>query len=391
MAVTIRKEKKDWTCIAECLQKARFVLTCVLVLVSQRHVSCHPAFHLEATSRSVSCTLNVCLISMKTVSRLSLMASEPNDGENEFVFLAELSKHMRKPYVYPSVMPSIAHASGKNGTGRDATMQISLTWKTHKNINVARYRCMATCWDKQSRKVQIFVTSNGSESNISQTCRKTSVERFVNNPTCNLTDEFQSVNSGISILQQQVETLNDSISDTLETKIELLLKTVYHFMGQKIKALESLVSAQKGTIASFEHGFRFLYLMTNFDVVSFSNKMYYVSKVEAPFDLKASDILCDNLGGHLLEVNDFDEYAFIFAYLTKVGGDDFFTGGNDIDRDGHWTFWHSKETVHFMDRWTQPPDVVNGYNYCLLIRLSLDGYTDENCNARGKFVCEDKK
>ncbi|GFR89927.1 C-type lectin 11 [Elysia marginata] len=149
------------------------------------------------------------------------------------------------------------------------------------------------------------------------------------------------------------------------------------------------MAAVHSKLASFENALKYIHLISHFDVVHRSqDKMYFVTKTEAPFDILAADSFCGQFGGYLAEIDDEEEYKFIVNFLWKVGGHAFMTGGYDINREKHWVYWRSGKPVEYL-RWSESnPDNYRGVEDCMEISLSRGGFNDVDCKSSKKFLCE---
>ena len=120
----------------------------------------------------------------------------------------------------------------------------------------------------------------------------------------------------------------------------------------------------------------------------YRNSEYLVSKTEANFNTAIN--LCRESGGYLVELDDKEEYQFVKDLVKRIGGSDhFWTGGNDIDREGTFVYYNSKKPVP-SNFWTRGmPDDNKGNEDCVEIRLSFgSGINDWVCTRSGKYVCE---
>ena len=121
----------------------------------------------------------------------------------------------------------------------------------------------------------------------------------------------------------------------------------------------------------------------------FAGKRYFVTKTQIPFSIGDADYQCQLLGGYLAELNDQSEYDFVWDYCKSLGGDHFFTGGNDIETEGTWKFYHSGTPVTYPNWNSGQPDNNKGDEDCLQLRISYGASNDAPCDYRtSKFICE---
>ncbi|RUS88258.1 hypothetical protein EGW08_003960, partial [Elysia chlorotica] len=67
----------------------------------------------------------------------------------------------------------------------------------------------------------------------------------------------------------------------------------------------------------------------------------------------------------------------------------FAMGGNDIELEGQWVYYHSKTPVPSSVTWLPGEPNNSGQNEdCMTFRMSKDGLNDVPCNTPVKFLCE---
>ena len=192
--------------------------------------------------------------------------------------------------------------------------------------------------------------------------------------------------------------LNDVQCGRLSKEIEKLvhtsvtLKSKVDDIGKAVKLLENLSSTTPQNQETILNGLKLTKIesfLSKFDVSAvFQGRRYFVTKALAPFSIRIADFLCEAMGGYLTEIEDKEEYEFLFEFLKGVGGDDFFTGANDIDEDGVWTYWHSGKPVIYANWASGEPDNYRNNEDCMVIDISLNGFNDWPCKANAKFICE---
>ena len=107
-----------------------------------------------------------------------------------------------------------------------------------------------------------------------------------------------------------------------------------------------------------------------------------------PFNIEDSDYQCELLGGYLAELNDRNEYYFVFNYVKDLEGIKFMTGGNDREVEGKWKFYHSQTDVIYPNWYRGQPDSAGGNEDCLMIRINFGASNDAPCDVTAKFICE---
>ncbi|GFS02877.1 collectin-11 [Elysia marginata] len=176
---------------------------------------------------------------------------------------------------------------------------------------------------------------------------------------------------------------------TIAREIKTLQQDVKIVKESVIQNLPQWMTSVNSTLANFIKIFKYIQIVSHFDVVYGSQeKMYFVTKTEAPFDIMVADFFCAVFGGHLAEIKDEGEYKFIVNFLKKVGGDEFLIGGNDINEEGHWVYWHSGKPVEYWHWSNGNPDNYKGIEDCMAINLAIGGFNDVDCKINKKFLCE---
>ena len=187
--------------------------------------------------------------------------------------------------------------------------------------------------------------------------------------------------------------LNDVQCGPLSTVIESLeLNSKVDDIEERVNLLEdlSLTTLQKQqTILNLLKLAKLESFLGKFDVSAvFQGRRYFVTKALAPFSIRIADFLCEAMGGYLTEIEDKEEYEFLFEFLKGKGSDEFLTGANDIDEEGVWTYWHSGKPVIYANWLPGEPNNSQNNEDCMEIQTSLNGYNDFLCTADAKFVCE---
>ncbi|GFR65754.1 lectin C-type domain containing protein [Elysia marginata] len=369
-------------------RKTTFFIFCVIMLNVLRPFHCLPvsnqqAIQLDVTPGSgygnleISCKLDASLTSMEQTTSLTIYAIQPYSRQGQFDPLVTVDLWSLSPQLLGGISTSDVDVFGKIGIGGGTKSRLSFSWKTPRNTQASRYKCVANGLETNRNVVTVSVTSAASPSGSRPGLISTAA---------NLGAVTQTILDGVANSTEQVR---DRIQD-VDTDIAAL--------QQKVNALGEMATGQNSSIAdlqerlsSFTQLYKFTYLMSNFDVSDvFRGRRYYVSKVVAPFNIQAADSLCSMLDGYLVEINSMDEFNFVHKFVKHVGGSGhFFTGGNDIEEEGVWRFWHSKKLVNFFNwKVSSQPDNAGGIEDCIEIRLSHKGFNDWVCNSKAKFVCE---
>ncbi|GFR85111.1 CD209 antigen [Elysia marginata] len=121
---------------------------------------------------------------------------------------------------------------------------------------------------------------------------------------------------------------------------------------------------------------------------SYKHYVYYVSKREEPFDIDNANQVCRLMGGYLLEIKDNSELHFLIKKIKSLPWttDAYFTGANDINREGSWMYYNSNSQIPKMTWKSGKPDNYKGQEDCMAIyQKQLD---DLRCDRKGKFICK---
>ncbi len=99
--------------------------------------------------------------------------------------------------------------------------------------------------------------------------------------------------------------------------------------------------------------------------------------------------LCESYGLNLLSIADAEEEAWVYERLAEDPGLEWWTGFNDLDEEGSWT-WQDGSPVTYVN-WQRPnkrKDLV-GKDCARLNRYEPDhGWYDSPCTVKARFVCE---
>ncbi|GFR81596.1 C-type lectin fold protein [Elysia marginata] len=117
----------------------------------------------------------------------------------------------------------------------------------------------------------------------------------------------------------------------------------------------------------------------------YKDYVYYFSKKAEPFDIDNADQICQAEGGYLAELGDIYELTFLIEKIKALRWtiDTYFTGGNDIQTEGLWVYYHSKKPTPLFDwapnNYRGNEDCMSVYNYRL---------EDVPCDKIGRFICK---
>ncbi|RUS86136.1 hypothetical protein EGW08_006084 [Elysia chlorotica] len=336
-------------------------------------------------SHSVVCTLNPTLTSLEKVTALTLYGSKSFGAAGQFDPLATFDLWTLGARALGGLSGADVNVFGQIGGigdtgiggGRDPPVsQLGISWIPQLADSPRQYKCVANGLDRVGRAVTISITTSTASTGMSSSATTTTTSDLgtSDNPQNN------SSSTGLAI--------TDSIQRNLSSRMDSIQDAV-GYIGEQLENYTSIILRRQELILKGLRFARFAPSLDTFDVSSeFEGRRYFVSKTVAPFDIRTADLRCEVMGGYLLEIENKAEYDFVFSFVKGVGGDNFFTGANDITNEGVWTYWHSGQTVKYPNWHPGQPNNYNGNEDCMEMRISVNASNDWHCTAGAKFVCE---
>ncbi|GFN85367.1 collectin-11 [Plakobranchus ocellatus] len=344
----------------------------------------------QSGSQIIKCSFNGGLTDMETVASLTVFGSKPYGNQGEFDELAEIDVWSQVPKLITKELED-AHVviRGKTDPKHPNQTYLVMSWNSPTPGYRQFYKCVANGLDSQRRPTSI----------------STSVKVELPSKAC-----FESMSSLASQLLDMSGKLNNTCKADATASISLQVKDLH----SKIKALDAKleqtaaaipkqfntlqdnITALEVKLETFQRNQNRHFKMMAIDKESFDlsdmskSRVYIASKVKAAFNIKAANQACISSGGYLVELDDDEEYQFVYDFVTRIkGSNSFFTGGNDIEKEGHLEYYHSKKAVPSLQQWSRgQPDNYNGKEDCMEIRLNYKALNDAPCTMAGKFVCE---
>ncbi|GFR73349.1 lectin C-type domain protein [Elysia marginata] len=386
--------------------KANLVFLCIVIAASLRPTHCQPDVHVHLSvipdplccesyqAHTISCNTDTYLIPIQHVTSLTVYASQGYAKNDEYTRLAAVECGKASPLLFDSSKQY--DVSGNIGTGNDNMSQLVFSWKSPWVQRVKSYKCEVQGVDTKGRNVTISVIAEAPTSEcFPDKIKKTQTVCAPVECGPDLMDQDQLEASTETILHGVTNLTAELGRSTKKVHFDFdALQIMVIMLDDKVGAQTSEIKDIQWKISSFIALYKYTYLVSNFDILgTFRGKRYYVSKTEALFDIWAADGQCSRLDGHLVEIDDQAEYNFVVKKLKIVSGDTFLTGGNDINKENDWRFWHSNRPMTF-SRWHEgQPDNYEKYEDCLEIAKEMEGknkYNDIGCDVKGKFICEDQ-
>ncbi|GFN87185.1 lectin c [Plakobranchus ocellatus] len=324
----------------------------------------------EARFLTVSCNLDASLTSMEKVTALTIYGPKPYGTADQMDPLASVDLWTSEPQLFDDLQASDVKVFGNLGSGNDSHSRLIFSWMCPTNSLSERYRCVANGLTKDGQAVTIESVEE-TESAI-EIGHLHVITESIAKGVVNITNQ---VNAGDAFLAEKVKELQKAV-DTL---------------GNIVKTQNSTIEHLQADISNWAEQWKIAYVMSNFDISQpLSGKTYYVSKTVAPFNIQAADSVCASvLGGYLAEIGTKEEFDFVFKFVKSLGGaDNFFTGANDIDEEGVWTYWHSKKPIGFVGWYGNEPNNSGDNEHCMEIRVSENGANDWICDNKAKYICQ---
>ena len=370
----------------------RILVYCILyVMLCAPLIHCGPylpvprqAIHLSISpsgvgSHTVRCTLDARLTSMEKVTSLTVYGPKPYGKADEFDSLASVdlwSPHARLTQDLGDIEAQVFGQIGGPWFEKKSSLEIS--WKYPLSFYPKQYKCVANGLDEEGLVVSMSITTETTPSKEHET--DPGVGLVNGSPSNNSSADEETTNTDCQKLSSNVEKMQLTVES-----LEELVKN----QSSIIKENQEKQETNSELINYIMKNLKLVYFLDSFDISEvFQGKRYFVTKNVAVFDIKAANVQCNVLGGFLFEIENKEEYDFVFNFCKSLGGNDFYTGGNDIEKEGKWTYWHSGMSVAFPN-WRQgQPDNGGGSEDCLILRMSYGASNDEFCGHKGKFVCE---
>ncbi|KAK3748706.1 hypothetical protein RRG08_019413 [Elysia crispata] len=113
-------------------------------------------------------------------------------------------------------------------------------------------------------------------------------------------------------------------------------------------------------------------------------RVYILTKKRKQFNIAKANKYCRKFGGYLVEIDGKDEMKFVQNLLLPTDKwSHFFTGVNDIDKEGKFVFYHSKKPVPKLKWASGQPD---SYGDCVEINGGF--LNDLPCDIARRVICE---
>ena len=291
------------------------------------------------------------------------------------------------------------------------TPHLELIWRSYTASSRQVFKCVANGMDSdgQAASVSTTVQVGAMDAGCCYKMDKLSTELTglsdKMGATLNLTGEVASQIISLNTLFGNMEALFTTADGRVITQIQSLANKfeklegkfddVYGRNSPRMQTLTDKMEELQKKLNSLEQNINLQFRLSGidkgrFDVSSvYEGRVYLVSKAEEVFNIARANNYCRESGGYLVELDDGQEYQFVFNLVSTIrGANSFWTGGNDIEEEGTWVYYNSKKPVPQLSWSGGQPDNMGGHEDCMEIRLNFGGLNDWLCNQPGKFICE---
>ncbi|KAK3766564.1 hypothetical protein RRG08_035515 [Elysia crispata] len=126
-----------------------------------------------------------------------------------------------------------------------------------------------------------------------------------------------------------------------------------------------------------------------FDVSGeYEGRIYLASRWTMQSNIAQKNKFCTANGGYLVEFDNQKEFNFVLNFAKAIDEDEnFMSGGNDLDKEGVFTYFHSKKAIPSLKWRSGQPDNYRNED-CVIFRLDSYGLNDVRCEASARFICE---
>ncbi|GFO08450.1 hypothetical protein PoB_003495500 [Plakobranchus ocellatus] len=245
---------------------------------------------------------------------------------------------------------------------------LRVTWKFPIPTYRQFYKCVAKGLNDQKQAVTISTTIKA---------------EFMNENVCEWMDSIDS----------QVRKLSEDITES----VEYFYGHILHFYSSTIRSFAARNGHFRRHMQDIESSFAIM-MKTNsyfrWDAIDMSEsrdgRVYIVSKRIKSFDLIKCNDACKDMGGYLVELNDNDEYRFVFDFIASLAsGNIYFTGMMDSRTNRGFIFFNTLKKAPLDLVWRHgQPDNFGDVEHCVEIGVGGFGLNDIGCDRAGRFVCE---
>ncbi|GFR61885.1 C-type lectin [Elysia marginata] len=352
----------------------------------------------------INCSVDTAAADLDKVATLEVFGPRPYGIGNGLEELARLDIWSKSPELADELEGSDVSVDGDVSS---SPPYLTLTWRLPTLAARHAYKCVVNGYDRDGKAASVSTTVQVDPANGGCCHKMDAVQTTLSSLSDMVGDVFnmtEDVSSKVSSLGSRFEDVEASCSNvdgqvttqlqSLTTQFEEIKSQINQKISSDVQTLTGNLKEIEDRLKSFEQDMRSRFVMLGIDRARFDvsgiyqGRLYLVSKTQEAFNIARANEYCKQSGGYLVELDDTPEYQFVFNLVNKIrGANSFWTGANDIDREGHFVFYNSKKPLPTLTWSGGQPDGLRDED-CMEIRLNFGGLNDWLCNQVGKYVCE---
>ncbi|GFO41137.1 collectin-11 [Plakobranchus ocellatus] len=316
---------------------------------------------------------------MDSMQSFTLFGSKPCGNSSEFYEMAfhdiwstlpRLSSNLKSAESDAEVTGSLTEMKFIHDPQTIIQPYLRVTWKFPIPTYRQFYKCVANGLNDQKQAVTISTTIKA---------------EFMNENVCEWMDSIDSQFPKLSEnIKQSLADISAKLPHFHSTSIKAMDGDSAYFT-RHMKEIESSLAIMIKTNSYFQ--WHALDMSERRD-----GRVYIVSNRIKKFDLMKDNNACKDMGGYLVELNDNDEYRFVFDFIASLAMDAFFfTGMIDAGptNEGKFFFFNSLTKAPLNLDWRHgQPDNYGDVEHCVEVSVGDFGLNDIRCDREGRFVCE---
>ncbi|GFR86643.1 C-type lectin [Elysia marginata] len=346
-------------------------------------------YNVEPNSQLViNCSLDARSTDLTTLASLTIFGSRPYGGVEDFDQLATVDMWSNEPKLGNELVEADVSIAGRIEEGPSEISVLILSWNSPTKLYRNTYKCVANGITRKGEATSLASTVKLEQVGGGGCCHKMDSVSSHLQHLAEVTQETASDSSRkVDLISSRLQRLTEVVQETANISKEV----VSQVQGQdhKMLELESKLDAVHLTT-------RFLSTLmtidrTKYDVSPvYKETLYLATRQPKVFNIVADNEACQQQGGYLAEIDDDEESRFVFNFAKAMGGSDIFmTGGNDIDEEGKFVFFHSKKSVPQQLTWLRgQPDDYKRKEDCMHFWITRGGLNDTPCTSNSKYICE---
>ncbi|KAK3773820.1 hypothetical protein RRG08_009767 [Elysia crispata] len=345
------------------------------------------------------------------VTSLAVFGTRPYANEPGLQQIAVLDNSAMSPKLAEDLKKSNISVHGNLGSDHK-TPHLALVSPFYKFSTRHVYRCVATGNGSDEQAISISKTAQIEA--MDTVCEKEKLQAKLSGTlkdTIAFSNMIEKVASKILSLAAEAKETEPICTSTLgktrtyfeawysslaelHNNISELFVDGSSFSEKGWKTLENKVKELRANLSSFKQNINRKFLKfgigasDEFQVSRIhQGREYLLTKKWELFNIAKANKYCRKFGGYLVEIDDEDEMTFVQNCLDTDDDEvHFWTGVNDIDKEGKFVFYHSKKPVPKL-KWAHgQPDNYGDIEDCA--EIIRDGLNDLPCNSGGRVICE---